>query len=213
MTRKICIYCLTTSRFSSYLLTHPWFFSICSYLFIFARMFLHVSNVFFLLSIFPFSLFITFFFTFFFFLSFLFSVFGGIIHLMMVLLFLQCVCPNTFLHFSVPLCSPQECPKARNSVEIHYWMAVEKERPQGQARHVTREVGQFTASIHQRQMWKRAGASILPPGRGLRKEARCMEAHFFPLASPQSPVLLLTVCPKLIERKTTIFAVAFKCTK
>lgn len=57
-------------------------------------------------------------------------------------------------------------------------------------------------SIYKQERWKQERVSIPPPGRRLRKET-CVEAHFVPLASPQSPLLLLTVCPKLKERKTT----------
>jgi len=127
----------------------------------------------------------------------------------MMLIFPQCVCPNTSSSFfGASLLSPG-VPNGLNAVEDCYGMAA-KERRRGQAKHVTREVGHVTASSRKQEMgtWERQRASIPPPGRRLRMETRRVEAPFFPLASAQSPLLSLSLPRAYVKQINRIFAVA-----
>lgn len=128
--------------------------------------------------------------------------------LFLAVLFTSVSAQIPLLHSLVPLCSSQGYSKAWNSVEDCYWMAVE-ERRWGQAKHVTQEAGHFTSSIHKQEMWKQERESTLPPGCRLRKESGHVEAPFFPLASPQSPLLSLSLPKACRKKNNTVFAVAF----
>lgn len=163
------------------------FFPVCSYVFIFARIFpspcsFYLGCSFFLFSFFHFS-----------------SVFGCIIPFMTVLLFPQYLFFILRCLFALPRGAQR--PEIQQKTATGWqWRSRDAEvRPSASHRRsVTSQ-----QSIYKQERWKRERVSIPPPGRRLRKETQHMEAHFAPLASPQSPLLLLTVCPKLIERKTT----------
>lgn len=133
-------------------------------------------------------------------LLFLFSVFVCISHFILALRFPQCVCPNTSSLFGASLLAPgmhKGLKFGRRRLLLDGSGGAATPRS-GQARH------RGSWSIHSKH--PRAGDveedehPIPPPGCRLS-----MEAHPFPLASPQSPLLLLTVCPKLIERKKPEF--------
>lgn len=66
----------------------------------------------------------------------------------------------------------------------------------GQAKHITQKLGHFTAGIL-KQMWDREGLSILPSWPQAEEADSGQWTHFFPQASPQIPLLLLTVSPGL----------------
>lgn len=212
---------LTTSCFSSRFLSQPWFFfPICSYLFTFARIFLHFSNRFSLSSIcpFPWSLHLGVFFIFSdFFPHFNFcSGFGCIIHFTMVLLFLQCVFLNTASSFSSAASSLS--PGVPQGLKFHRRLLLEGSGGvTGEVRPSSSHGGwSLLKSIHKHKTWKgEEGEGEHPASRleaWLKKETLHVKAHFFLLPSPQSTLVLLTVCPKLTE-KTFFFSVAFKCNK
>lgn len=97
-------------------------------------------------------------------------------------------------HFAVP--------RGEKGLEIQEKTATGWQWRRGQAKHIPRELGNFRAGI-QKQMWERL--SILPPWPETEEADSGQWTHFFPLASPQIPLLLLTVSPGLQKEKQSDF--------
>lgn len=86
--------------------------------------------------------------------------------------------------------------RGEKGLEIQEKTATGWQWRRGQAKHITQELGHFTAGIY-KQMWERERLSILP---SWPEEADSGQwTHFFPLASPQIPLLLLSF-PRFTER-------------
>lgn len=218
MARKICISWPPASWFNPYFLFifnsfifiihnsyfHPRFFSTCFYLFIFAHIFLHFSNIcFFLLS---------------FFLLPVHFILGFVFWGFFLFIYLGVWQYNSLYDGVSPVCLPKcllfilrglfALPRGEKGLEIQEKTATGWQWRRGQAKHITQELGHFTAGIH-KQMWERL--SILPSW-PQAEEADSRQRTLLPTGLTANPAPFTHSLPQVYrKKKNLIFAVAFQC--